>query len=204
MLLIIIIEYVFRPDLQEKREVLTIQGAANRRALKEVEDKILETLSSVKGNILEDETAVNILDSSKVRCFDLQMIFYQNRWKFGILDVGYILKMCMYMLISCKNDLHSFEMRQFGWHLAGRVKNKIWKCSYPNPNFDRIPMDSESRRIWGVVIRMRMPSRTYLKRLTLTRASDKVLQHLFFHHPPLTDITVSLDYSQNFPFPQLH
>lgn len=36
------------------------------RQLKEIEDKILEVLSSSEGNILEDETAVKILSSSKV------------------------------------------------------------------------------------------------------------------------------------------
>lgn len=35
------------------------------RMLKEIEDKILEVLSS-EGNILEDETAVQVLSSSKV------------------------------------------------------------------------------------------------------------------------------------------
>jgi len=33
--------------------------------LKEIEDKILEVLSSSEGNILEDETAIKILSSSK-------------------------------------------------------------------------------------------------------------------------------------------
>lgn len=33
--------------------------------LKEIEDKILEVLSTSEGNILEDETAVQILSSSK-------------------------------------------------------------------------------------------------------------------------------------------
>ncbi len=35
------------------------------RQLKEIEDKILEVLSSSQGNILEDETAIKILSSSK-------------------------------------------------------------------------------------------------------------------------------------------
>ena len=43
-----------------------MQTANNNRALKEVEDKILQTLSSSEGNILEDETAIQVLDSSKV------------------------------------------------------------------------------------------------------------------------------------------
>lgn len=36
------------------------------RQLKEIEDKILEVLSASEGNILEDESAVQILSSSKV------------------------------------------------------------------------------------------------------------------------------------------
>lgn len=34
--------------------------------LKEIEDKILQVLSSSEGNILEDETGVQILSSSKI------------------------------------------------------------------------------------------------------------------------------------------
>ncbi|XP_030642423.1 dynein heavy chain 7, axonemal [Chanos chanos] len=55
-----------RPDLEEEKQALILQGAENKRQLKEIEDKILEVLSSSEGNILEDETAVQILSSSKV------------------------------------------------------------------------------------------------------------------------------------------
>ncbi|KAJ8410629.1 hypothetical protein AAFF_G00195330 [Aldrovandia affinis] len=55
-----------RPDLEEEKQALILQGAENKRQLKEIEDKILEVLSSSEGNILEDETAVKVLSSSKV------------------------------------------------------------------------------------------------------------------------------------------
>ncbi|XP_058478991.1 dynein axonemal heavy chain 7 [Solea solea] len=55
-----------RPDLEEEKQALIQQGAENKRQLKEIEDKILEVLSSSEGNILEDETAVNILSCSKL------------------------------------------------------------------------------------------------------------------------------------------
>ncbi|XP_071807320.1 dynein axonemal heavy chain 12-like isoform X1 [Asterias amurensis] len=55
-----------RPELEEERQAMVLQSAANKRQLKEIEDKILETLSSSEGNILEDESAIRILDSSKV------------------------------------------------------------------------------------------------------------------------------------------
>ena len=39
--------------------------------LKEIEDKILEILSTSEGNILEDETAVQVLSSSKTLSNDI-------------------------------------------------------------------------------------------------------------------------------------
>lgn len=55
-----------RPDLQELREKLIIESANNKATLKQVEDNILSTLSSSAGDILEDESAVTILDNSKL------------------------------------------------------------------------------------------------------------------------------------------
>ena len=54
-----------RPELEEQKNALILESAANKRALKEIEDKILEVLSGSEGNILEDETAINVLSSSK-------------------------------------------------------------------------------------------------------------------------------------------
>ena len=42
------------------------------RKLKEIEDKILEVLSSSEGNILEDERAIEVLSSSKVLANEIQ------------------------------------------------------------------------------------------------------------------------------------
>lgn len=49
-----------RPELEEKKQKLIVESAANKKQLKEIEDKILEVLSSSEGNILEDETAVQV------------------------------------------------------------------------------------------------------------------------------------------------
>lgn len=46
-----------RPELEEERNALIVTSAANKKQLKEIEDKILESLSSSEGNILEDESA---------------------------------------------------------------------------------------------------------------------------------------------------
>ncbi|KAM9785999.1 dynein axonemal heavy chain 12-like [Neosynchiropus ocellatus] len=55
-----------RPELEEERNALILQSAENKRQLKEIEDKILMTLQSSEGNILEDESAIQILDSAKI------------------------------------------------------------------------------------------------------------------------------------------
>ncbi|KAI9224435.1 dynein heavy chain and region D6 of dynein motor-domain-containing protein [Blastocladiella britannica] len=55
-----------KPELEEAKTQLLLQSAENKKQLQEIEDKILEVLSSSSGNILEDESAIQILASSKV------------------------------------------------------------------------------------------------------------------------------------------
>lgn len=55
-----------RPQLEEKKNELIVESAKNNKLLKEIEDKILHVLSSSEGNILEDESAIKVLSSSKV------------------------------------------------------------------------------------------------------------------------------------------
>lgn len=43
------------------------------RSLKDIEDKILQVLSSSEGNILEDEEAVNVLSSSKILANEIEV-----------------------------------------------------------------------------------------------------------------------------------
>jgi dynein heavy chain len=54
-----------REDLQVLKEQLILDGAANARKLKDIEDQILEILSAAD-NILEDESGIQVLASSKV------------------------------------------------------------------------------------------------------------------------------------------
>ena len=49
-----------RPDLEQEKNELILQGAENKRQLKEIEDQILNVLSSSEGNILEDEEGVKV------------------------------------------------------------------------------------------------------------------------------------------------
>ncbi|KAI8807084.1 dynein heavy chain and region D6 of dynein motor-domain-containing protein [Cladochytrium replicatum] len=60
-----------RPELEEEKTQLILQSADNKKRLKEIEDKILEILSSAEGNILENETAIEVLSSSKIVSVEL-------------------------------------------------------------------------------------------------------------------------------------
>lgn len=42
-----------RPELEEEKNRLIVEGAANKRRLQEIEDQILKVLSASQGNILE-------------------------------------------------------------------------------------------------------------------------------------------------------
>ncbi|XP_013387188.1 dynein heavy chain 12, axonemal, partial [Lingula anatina] len=81
-----------RPELEEERQSLIKTSAANNRQLKEVEDKILHTLSASEGNILEDESAIQILDSSKILSDEIskkQKIAEETEKKIEASRVGY-------------------------------------------------------------------------------------------------------------------
>ncbi|KAJ3106842.1 Dynein heavy chain 7, axonemal [Phlyctochytrium planicorne] len=60
-----------RPELEEEKTQLILQSADNKKKLKEIEDQILHILSSAEGNILENETAIEVLSSSKVLSVEL-------------------------------------------------------------------------------------------------------------------------------------
>lgn len=55
-----------RPELEKERQELIVQSANNKKQLKEIEGRILETLSASEGNILEDESAIKVLDEAKL------------------------------------------------------------------------------------------------------------------------------------------
>lgn len=55
-----------RPDLATEKERLIVESAENARQLKKCEDTILHILSASEGNILEDQSAIEALNSSKV------------------------------------------------------------------------------------------------------------------------------------------
>jgi dynein heavy chain, axonemal len=63
-----------RPDLEECRQTLIVEGASNRKELLETERQILDVLSKAEGDILEDETAINTLTNAKVFSFYSEIV----------------------------------------------------------------------------------------------------------------------------------
>merc|ERR1719201_2800905 len=53
------------PEMAAEKDNLVVEGAENKKQLEEIENKILQVLSSSQGNILEDESAIQILGNSK-------------------------------------------------------------------------------------------------------------------------------------------
>ncbi|XP_043195463.1 dynein axonemal heavy chain 7-like [Amphibalanus amphitrite] len=81
-----------KPDLEEERSQLIVQSADNQRQLKEIEDKILEVLSTSEGNILEDETAIKVLSSSKLLSNEIaekQQVAEETQKKISLARMGY-------------------------------------------------------------------------------------------------------------------
>lgn len=72
-----------RPELEEEKTQLILQSAENKKKLKEIEDEILRVLAS-DGNILENETAIQVLSTSKilsVELFEKQKIAEETEMK---------------------------------------------------------------------------------------------------------------------------
>ncbi|XP_018647924.1 putative dynein heavy chain [Schistosoma mansoni] len=82
-----------RPELEEEKNKLILQGAANKKKLKELEDQILGVLSSSEGNILEDESAIKVLNSSKELSNEIaekQAYFEETEQKIDVARLGYV------------------------------------------------------------------------------------------------------------------
>merc|ERR1719277_548945 len=55
-----------RPDLEEQKNELVVQNAKMNKTLKEIEDDILRLLATSEGDVLEDDTLVDKVTTSKV------------------------------------------------------------------------------------------------------------------------------------------
>ena len=102
-----------RPELEEKKTKLVLQGAENARQLKEIEDKIIEVLSSSEGNILDDEGAINVVSSAKTLSNEIdakQKVAAVTEQKIDEARMGYTpVAQITSMLFCCISDLCIIE-----------------------------------------------------------------------------------------------
>ncbi|TPX70976.1 hypothetical protein CcCBS67573_g06369 [Chytriomyces confervae] len=113
-----------RPELEEMKNQLLLQSAENKKQLQEIEDKILEVLSASEGNILEDETAIQILSSSKVLANTIaekQATAEKTEIKIDEIRIGYKpIAIYSSILFFCVADLANIEpMYQYSltWYI---------------------------------------------------------------------------------------
>ncbi|OAJ39728.1 hypothetical protein BDEG_23556 [Batrachochytrium dendrobatidis JEL423] len=114
-----------RPELEEMKIQLLLQSAENKKQLQEIEDKILEVLSSSEGNILEDETGIQVLSSSKILAKTIsekQAIAEKTEIKIDEIRVGYTpIAKHSSGLFFCIADLSNIEpMYQYSlnWYIS--------------------------------------------------------------------------------------
>ena len=113
------------PELEETRGKLIVESAANQQQLKELEDKILELLSSAEGNILDDEVLINTLSASKVTSNNIEQrvaVAEKMQAKISATRVGY--RPVAYrasLLYFCVADLNVVEpMYQYSFRQSTR------------------------------------------------------------------------------------
>lgn len=135
-----------RPDLAEQKNELIVQSANNKKQLKEIEDRILDVLHSSKGNVLEDEQAVQVLNDSKTLSNEITekqkvaeeterridetrseyrvVAWHSSHLFFCVADMSTIEYMYQYSL-SWFIDLfiHSIETSESGGSLQDRLKS---------------------------------------------------------------------------------
>ena len=102
-----------RPDLELQKEKLILEGAENKKQLKEIEDKILHILSSSEGNILEDESAIEALKQSKVLGDEIKVkqgIAEKTEQEIDNVRMGYVqVAKSTQVLFFCISTLASIE-----------------------------------------------------------------------------------------------
>eukprot|EP00698_Gefionella_okellyi_P007692 TRINITY_DN1880_c0_g3_i1.p1 TRINITY_DN1880_c0_g3~~TRINITY_DN1880_c0_g3_i1.p1 ORF type:complete len:4251 (-),score=1210.42 TRINITY_DN1880_c0_g3_i1:76-12828(-) len=113
-----------RPDLEEERNELILQSAANRKELKQIEDTILTMLSESKTNVLEDEALIDTLGKSKQASADIErrvVIAEETEAKINKTRQGYAqMAECGSVLFFCIADLANVDsMYQYSlaWYI---------------------------------------------------------------------------------------
>ncbi|KIY94679.1 Dynein heavy chain 7, axonemal, partial [Monoraphidium neglectum] len=113
-----------RPELEEDKARLTVQGAENARQLAEIEDRIIAVLSASQGDILEDETAIDVISSSKALANDVaakQAAAEKTARKIDEARAGYVpvaqLVAALFFVTSELGAVEPMYQYSLAWHL---------------------------------------------------------------------------------------
>jgi dynein heavy chain len=112
-----------RPEVEAERQELIVTSAANKKALKEVEVKILDTLTAAgSGNILEDANAIKVLDEAKLVSDDIsakQIIADETSKKIDELRKGYesvaAHSSVLFFVVASLADIDPMYQYSLGW-----------------------------------------------------------------------------------------
>ncbi|XP_030840434.1 dynein heavy chain 1, axonemal isoform X1 [Strongylocentrotus purpuratus] len=114
-----------RPDLEEAKNQLIVSNAKMKSELKEIEDKILERLSSSEGNPVDDVDLIQVLEASKVKAQEIKakvVVAEQTEREIDETRSQYIpVAVRTQLLFFCTTDLASVDpMYQYslGWFIG--------------------------------------------------------------------------------------
>ncbi|XP_071037846.1 dynein axonemal heavy chain 3 [Parasteatoda tepidariorum] len=113
------------PQLEENKNKLILESADNKRQLKEIEDRILEVLSSSEGNILEDETGCQILTSSKILSEEIsakEIVSEKTKEEIDFVRNGYqpvaIHSSILFFCISSLSNIDPMYQYSLSWFIS--------------------------------------------------------------------------------------
>ncbi|GFQ95725.1 dynein heavy chain 3, axonemal [Trichonephila clavata] len=113
------------PQLEENKNKLILESAENKRLLKEIEDRILEVLSSSEGNILEDETGCQVLTSSKILSEEIsakEIVAEKTKIEIDAVRNGYqpvaLHSSILFFCISSLSNIDPMYQYSLGWFIA--------------------------------------------------------------------------------------
>ncbi|GIY63283.1 dynein heavy chain 3, axonemal [Caerostris darwini] len=113
------------PLLEENKNKLILESAENKRLLKEIEDRILEVLSSSEGNILEDETGCKVLTSSKILSEEIsakEKIAEKTKIEIDAVRNGYqpvaVHSSILFFCISSLSNIDPMYQYSLAWFIA--------------------------------------------------------------------------------------
>ena len=106
------------PELERSRDELIMQSISNKKKLKDIEEKILNELSSSRGDLLDDESAIEILSSSRSFAIEIdqkQEKIFQTESEINSARLAYheIASKCSVLFFTISDLSHIDPMYQY-------------------------------------------------------------------------------------------